>query len=78
MIVKGLYTSVWDGGIEIVSHVLINIESKEIIEMGDYLHDYDFDLLNLEILDNQYVTIDNVDYPCHQEDEADEGDFWYR
>lgn len=76
MKVKGFYISEWDGGIEIVSEAIIDTKTKK-VEIGKHLYDYDFDALDLEILDREYVIIDGIEYPCRRKDEADENDYWY-
>lgn len=76
MKVNGFYVSEWDYGIEIVSEAVIDLETKE-VKIGKHFFDYDFDELDLEILDREYVTIDGVEYSCCQKDEADEDDYWY-
>lgn len=77
MKVNGFYISEWDAGIEIVSEATIDLETKE-VEIGKYFYDYDFVELDLEILEREYVTIDGIEYPCCQKEEADEDDYWYR
>ena len=72
MIIQAKYTSVWDGGYEITTDCKANTDTKEV-----------FDIIGadvgelVETLDNEYVTIDGVDHPVYERDEAEECDFWY-
>ena len=61
---------------KIVSEAEINLETKE-VTIGKHLDDYDFDNLDLEVLDREYVIIGDTEYPCCQEDEMSEDEFWY-
>lgn len=76
MKVNGLYVSEWDDGIEIQSEAVINLETKE-VEIGKHLYDYDFDNMDLEILNREFIVVDGGEYPCCVEGSAD-GDYWYR
>lgn len=75
--VHGFYISEWDGGIEIVSEAIIDLDTKE-VEIGKHFYDYDFDQIDLEVLDREYVTINNVEYPCCRKNDAKEYHFWYK
>lgn len=77
MKVSGLYVSEWDDGIEIVSEAVIDMETKE-IKIGKHLYDYDFDALDLDILNREYVTIAGIEYPCHRKTESKEDEYWYK
>lgn len=63
MKVNGLYVSEWDDGIKIQSEAVIDLETKE-VTIGKHLYDYDFDELDLQILDREYVVIGGIEYPC--------------
>lgn len=72
-----LYITKWDNGIEIVSEATVNLETKE-VKIGKHLYDYDFDNLDLEILDCEYIDIHGIEYPCcRKEYLADDNCFWY-
>lgn len=75
--VKGLYISEWDDGVEIVSEAVIDLETKEVTIL-EHLYYYDFDSLDLEILNREYVTIHGVEYPCYRKNDAENDSFWYR
>ncbi len=75
-IIKGLYVSVWDDGFEVVSEATINLDTKE-VTIGKHLYDYDFDVLDLEILDREYVEIDGDEYPCAHKNCQEDG-YWYK
>lgn len=77
MKVNGFYISEWDDGIEIVSEAVIDLETKQ-VTIGKHFYNYNFDELDLEILDKEYITIDGVEYTCHQKDEAEDEDYWYK
>ena len=63
MKVNGLYVSEWDDGIEIQSEAVIDLETKE-VTIGKHLYDYDFDSMDLEILNREFIVIDGEEYPC--------------
>ena len=74
------FTSVWDGGFEITTTCKVNMESKEIfdIKMSESNPD------TVEQLDEEYVTIDGIDYRAVTAEyanlypeEMDEETFWY-
>ena len=75
MKVNGLYVSEWDDGIEIQSEAVIDLETKE-VTIGKHLYDYDFDSMDLEILNREFIVIDGEEYPCCVKGSAD-GDYWY-
>ena len=55
MIKNGTFTSVWDGGYEVTTNCKVNMETKEVFDIESV--DVDVD-----ILEEEYVTIDGVDY----------------
>lgn len=74
------FTSVWDCGFEITTSCKVNTETKEIfdIEMTNSNPDI------VEQLDEEYVTIDGIDYRAVTAEyanlypeEMDEETFWY-
>ena len=75
MKVNGLYVSEWDDCIEIQSEAVIDLETKE-VTIGKHLYDYDFDSMDLEILNRAFIVIDGEEYPCCVKGSAD-GDYWY-
>lgn len=75
-----MFTSVWDGGFEITTKCKVNTETKEIfdIEMSESNTDM------VEHLDEEYVTIDGIDYRAVTAEyanlypeEMDDETFWY-
>lgn len=73
-IVDAEYTSVWDGGeYEITTSCKVNMATKEVFDIEK---DGNLDEV-VETLDEEYVTINGVDYPVVPKDEAEDGDFWY-
>lgn len=72
MIKAGTYTSVWDGGCEVTTNCKIDMETKEVFDIE--ISDVDADWL--EVLDEEYVTIDGVDYPVSR-DGYDDTEYWY-
>lgn len=67
MIKNATFTSVWDGGCEVTSNCKVNTETKEVFDIG--VIDIDMD-----ILEEEYVTIDNVDYPVSRDEDTE---YWY-
>lgn len=76
-LVDGFYVSEWDDGIEIVSIAHINLNTKEVI-IDEYFYDYDFEQMDLEFLNREYVKVLGEEYPCYRKSEAKDGDFWYK
>jgi len=80
-IVEGTYTSVWEGEGEITAKARINLNTRkvEILESFDPADCYDEDgePFECEFLEDEYVTINGVDYPCHRhsEDEYSQEDW---
>lgn len=72
MIKEAKFTSVWDDGYEVTSDCKVDMESKEVfdIEMTNV------DELDLEILEREYITIDNKEYSVSRDGE-DNAEFWY-
>ena len=76
VIKNGLFTSVWDGGFEITTKCKVNTETREIFDIE--VSESTADAVNE--LDEEYVTIDGVDYSVANHDDIDEDDeetFWY-
>ena len=75
MIKCATVTSVWDGGeTAITVDCKVNTETMQVFDIcseDSEICDY------VDSLDREYVTIDGKDYPLYQEDEAEDGDYWY-
>lgn len=70
------FCSVWDCGIEVEIECKVNIKTREVF--GIEISDIDADLL--EVLDEEYVIIDDVKFPACPKDDLEDGDlftFWY-
>lgn len=76
MKIKGLYVSVWDGGTEIVSEAIVDLDTNEVV-IGKHLYDYDFDQMDLEICDREYICIEGAEYPCSLIG-CQENGYWYK
>lgn len=63
MIKNATYTSVWDNGIEVTTNCKVNMDTHEIFDIEMAEVDESF-----EILENEYVTIDGIDYPVSNDD----------
>ena len=74
MIKNAKITSVWDGGYEITTNCKVNMETKEVFDIE--LAEVDE---SLDILEKEYVVIDDVEYPVFQLSDITEEDneFWY-
>ena len=85
-IVPGTYVSVWADEGEIMSPATVNLATKEVTILESYdptdLVDDDGELMECEILKEEYVTIAGVKYPCMRCDELEQTDntltFWYK
>lgn len=72
MVKKAKFTSVWDDGYEVTSECKVNMESKEVFD----IELVNVDELDLEILEREYITIDDKEYPVSRDGE-DDTEFWY-
>lgn len=75
-----MFTSVWDGGFEITTKCKVNTETKEIFDIEVSESNADV----VELLDEEYVTIDGIDYRAVTAEyanlypeEMDDETFWY-
>jgi hypothetical protein len=70
MIKNATFTSIWDGGYEVTTNCKVNIETKEVfdIEMAG-VDD------SLDILESEFVTIDDVDYAISNDNATE---YWYQ
>lgn len=71
MIKNATFTSVWDGGYEVTTNCKVNMATKEVFDVEIS----DIDTNCLEILDTEYVTIDDIDYPVSTDKK--ETEYWY-
>lgn len=70
------FCSVWDGGIKVETECKVNIKTREVFDIE--ISDIDADLL--EVLDEEYIIIDDVKFPVGPKDDLEDGDlftFWY-
>jgi hypothetical protein len=74
MIKNATFTSVWDGGIAIITDCKVKTETGEIFDIQ--ISEDMADLVNC--LEAEYVTIDDKRYDVHSEEErTDEFCYWY-
>lgn len=75
-IVRGIYTSVWEGEGEITSPAEIDLKTSEVIILESYdpseLLTEDGEPFECKHLEKEYVTIDGTDYPCHNISDTNE------
>ena len=69
MIKNATFTSVWDGGYAITTNCKVNMETKEVFDIETVEVDD-----SIDVLDNEYVTIDGIDYPVSADDMTE---YWY-
>ena len=77
-IVAATFVSVWDGGAtRIESDCNVSMDTREVFAIGQA----DVSTMDLDILDHEEVLIDGKIYPVYRadsdDDEWEEGDFWY-
>ena len=74
MIKNATFTSVWDGGYKVTTDCKVDMETREVfdIEMSEVDE-------SLDILEKEYVVIDDVEYPVFQLSDITEeaNEFWY-
>lgn len=65
------FVSVWDGGFAVATSCKVNMATKEVfdIEVSEESAD------GLDVLDEQYITIDGEKFPVF--DEGTEDGYWY-
>ena len=65
MIKDATFTSVWDDGFEVTTECKVDTETMEVfdIEIAN--------VSNLNILNQQYVTIDGEDYPVSDDSDTE-------
>ena len=71
------FCSVWDDGIKVETECKVNIKTREVFDIE--ISDIDADLL--EVLDEEYIIIDDVKFPACPKDDLEDGDlftFWYK
>lgn len=69
-VVKGTYTSVWDGNIQLDSPCIVDLQTKRIEVQGSYD-------LDVEVLESEYVTIAGHQYSVCQEEDYEGKGFYY-
>lgn len=70
------FCSVWDGGIKVETECKVNIKTREVFDIEQSGIDADL----LEVLDEEYIIIDDVKFPACTKDDLEDGDlftFWY-
>lgn len=70
------FYSVWDGGIVVETDCKVNIKTREVFDIEQSGIDADL----LEVLDEEYIIIDDVKFPVGPKDDLEDGDlftFWY-
>lgn len=74
MIKNAIFTSVWNGGYEVTTNCKVNMETNEVFDIE--MREVDE---SLDILEKEYVVIDDVEYPVFQLSDITEEDneFWY-
>lgn len=72
MIKDAVFVSVWDGCIEIETPCRVNTETKEVFDIVQARY-------NGNILEKEYIEIDDEAYPVYRSDsfEISDEDFWY-
>ena len=72
MVKDAKFESWWDGDTCVSTSCKVNVETKEVfdIEMAT-------DVEALNVLDAEFVVIDDVQYPVFQKDEAGPKDYFY-
>lgn len=71
------FCSVWDGGIKVETECKVNIKTREVFDIEQSGIDADL----LEVLDEEYIIIDDVKFPACPKDDLEDGDlftFWYK
>ena len=67
MIKNATFTSVWDGGYEVTTNCKVDTETKEVFDIETV--DVDVD-----VLEEEYVTIDGIDYAVS---DSEDMEYWY-
>lgn len=69
MIKNATFTSVWDGGYEVITNCKVNMETKEV---------FDIEIAEandaLDVLETEFVTIDGIDYDVSNNGTTE---YWY-
>lgn len=71
------FCSVWDGGIKVETECKVNIKTREVFDIEQSGIDADL----LEVLDEEYIIIDDAKFPACPKDDLEDGDlftFWYK
>lgn len=73
-LIDATFTSVWDGGASrITTPCKIDKKTRQIVEIETDPDSGD----DLDILDEEFVTVERIRYPAVPKSEAQPGDFWY-
>ena len=73
-LIDAAFTSVWDDGASrITTPCKINKKTRQIVEIKTDPDSGD----GVDILDEEFVTVDGIKYPAVPKSEAQPGDFWY-
>lgn len=83
MIKNAKFVSVWDNGYELISNCKANTETHEVFDIEMFEGAVDDDGFELEILDREYIIIDNEEFcvgSAYTETENwnEETDYWYK
>ena len=76
MIKNATFTSVWDGGHEVITDCKVNMETREVFDI-EVNNGGNIERLNS--LDYEYITVDGEEFDVLNKDLNDIGvtDFWY-
>lgn len=73
MVEDATFTSVWDGGHEVTTSCKVNMETKEVFDIGMV----SVEGSDVDILDREYVTIDGKEYSVSDALSSKDTEFWY-
>lgn len=59
-LIDGIFTSVWDDGIHVSARCLVNLDTREVVVIGE--NDYPGDDGELDICHRQFVTVGDKEY----------------
>ena len=71
VVTEAEFTSVWDGGFAVATSCKVNMATKEVFDIEVSAVSAD----GLDVLDEQYITIDGEKFPVF--DEETEDGYWY-
>lgn len=75
-IINATFTSVWDGGYAVTTDCKVNMKTKEVFDIK--ITDENAD--SFDVLEREFITINNQDYPVFQSSDITEEDdeWWYK